>query len=38
MLFQFNLPGVAASMSLVQLFITFVLIVVELKLLRMLRR
>jgi ABC-type sugar transport system permease subunit len=35
MLFQFNMAGVAASMSLVLLFITFVLVVVELKLLRM---
>ena len=38
MLFQFNLPGVAASMSLVLLVITFILVVVELKLLRMRRR
>jgi multiple sugar transport system permease protein len=38
MLFQFNLPGVAASMSLVLLVITFSLVIVELKLLRMRRR
>ncbi len=38
MLFQFNLPGVAASASLVLLLITLVLVVVELKLLRMRRR
>lgn len=38
MLFEFNQPGVAASMSLVLLLITLVLVVVELKLLRTRRR